>query len=156
MVLLVKDIPTTLNEWIKQASKFHVQQKRIATLQEGGSIRCFLLKPAQDLNTMDINTICLSSVKRADNMYFIYYKVGYCTKNHPQDQPHNQGPPHSPRNPAWVRVTTTTLAILPAPKPKSELAQFVESLEKKGTIKKDILWVLLSILPKKMKEKWKW
>ena len=27
MVLLVKDIPTTLNEWIRQASKFHAQQK---------------------------------------------------------------------------------------------------------------------------------
>ena len=27
MVLLVKDIPTMLNEWIRQASKFHAQQK---------------------------------------------------------------------------------------------------------------------------------
>ena len=27
MVLSVKDIPTTLNEWIRQASKFHAQQK---------------------------------------------------------------------------------------------------------------------------------
>ena len=27
MVLSVKDIPTMLNEWIKQASKFHAQQK---------------------------------------------------------------------------------------------------------------------------------
>ena len=27
MVLSVKDIPTMLNEWIRQASKFHAQQK---------------------------------------------------------------------------------------------------------------------------------
>ena len=32
MVLSVKDIPTMLNEWIKQASKFHAQQKQIAAL----------------------------------------------------------------------------------------------------------------------------
>ena len=32
MVLLIKDIPTMLNEWIKQASKFHTQQKGIAAL----------------------------------------------------------------------------------------------------------------------------
>ena len=42
MVLLVKDIPTILNEWIKQASKFHPQQKQIAALQGGDSIRSFL------------------------------------------------------------------------------------------------------------------
>ena len=32
MVLLIKDIPTMLNKWIKQASKFHPQQKQIAAL----------------------------------------------------------------------------------------------------------------------------
>ena len=32
MVLSIKDIPTTLNEWIRQASKFHAQQKQIAAL----------------------------------------------------------------------------------------------------------------------------
>ena len=32
MVLSVKDIPTMLNKWIRQASKFHAQQKRIAAL----------------------------------------------------------------------------------------------------------------------------
>ena len=42
MVLSVKDIPTMLNEWIRQASKFHTQQKQINALQEGGSIRSFL------------------------------------------------------------------------------------------------------------------
>ena len=38
MVLSVKDIPTMLNEWIRQASKFHTQQKWIAALWEGDSI----------------------------------------------------------------------------------------------------------------------
>ena len=42
MVLSVKDIPTMLNEWIRQASKFHTQQKWITALQGGGSIRSFL------------------------------------------------------------------------------------------------------------------
>ena len=32
MVLSVKDIPTTLNEWIRQANKFHAQQKQIVAL----------------------------------------------------------------------------------------------------------------------------
>ena len=44
MVLSVKDIPTMLNEWTRQASKFHAQQKQIAALQGGGSIRSFLLR----------------------------------------------------------------------------------------------------------------
>ena len=42
MVLSVKDIPTMLNEWIRQACKFHAQQKQIAALRGGGSIRSFL------------------------------------------------------------------------------------------------------------------
>ena len=42
MVLLIKDITTALNEWIRQVSKFHAQQKWIAALQGGGSIRSFL------------------------------------------------------------------------------------------------------------------
>ena len=76
------------------------------------------------------------------NKCFICHKVGCHTKNHPQDQPCNQGPPHPPRNPAQVRVTTTTPAITPTPKPKLELVQFVGSLERKGTTKEEILRVL--------------
>ena len=40
-----------------------------------------------------------------------------------------------------MRATTTTPAVTPAPKPKSELVQFVGSLERKGTTKEEILWV---------------
>ena len=69
MVLSVKDISIMLNEWVKQASKFHAQQKRIAVLQGGGSIRSFLSRPIQDPNAMDINAICLSPVERAEYTY---------------------------------------------------------------------------------------
>ena len=89
MVLSVKDIPTMLNEWIRQASKFHAQQKQITALQGGGSIRSFLPRTTQDPNAMDIDAIYLSPVERAEymkhNKCFICHKVGYHTKNHPQD-----------------------------------------------------------------------
>ena len=95
---------------------------------------------------MDIDAICLSSVERAKHMKhnkcFICHKVGCHTKNHPWDQPHNQGPPCPPRNPAQVRATTTTPATPPALKPKLELAQFVGIFERKGTTKEEILQVL--------------
>ena len=117
MVLSVKDISTMLNEWIRQASKFHTQQKWIAALQGGGSIRSFLPRTIQDPNTMDIDAIWLSPAERAEHMKhnkcFICHKVGCHTKNHLWDWPCNQGPPHPPRNPAWVRATTTIPAITP-------------------------------------------
>ena len=95
---------------------------------------------------MDIDAIQLSPVARAEHMKhnkcFIYYKVGCHTKNHLWDWLCNQGPPCPPRNLAWIRATTTTPAITPTPKPKSELAQFVGSLERKGTTKEKTLWVL--------------
>ena len=126
MVLSVKDIPTTLNKWIRQASKFHAQQKRIAALRGGGSIRSFLSRTMQDPNAMDIYTIQLSPVERAEHMKynkcFICHKVRCHTKNHPWDQPRNQEPPCPPRNPAWVRATITTPVVTPTPKPKLELA----------------------------------
>ena len=100
----------------------------------------------QDPNVMDIDAICLSPIKRAEHMKhnkcFICHKVGCHTKNHPQDQPCNQGPPHPPRNPAWVRAITTIPATTPTLKPKLELVQFVGSLERKGTTKEQILQVL--------------
>ena len=103
-------------------------------------------RTTQDPNVMDIDAIYLSSIERAEHMKhnkcFICHKVGCHTKNHPQDRPHNQGSPHPPRNPAWVRVTTTTPATTPTPKPKLKLVQFVGSLERKGTIKEEILWIL--------------
>ena len=146
MVLSVKDIPTTLNEWIRQASKFHTQQKWIATLWGGGSIRSFLSRTTWDPNVMDIDAICLSSIERAEHMKhnkcFICHKVGCHTKNHPWDWPCNQGLPCPPRNPAWVRATTTTPATTPTLKSKLELVQFVGSLERKGITKEEILWVL--------------
>ena len=89
MVLSVKDIPTMLNEWIRQASKFHAQQKWITALQGGGSIRFFLSRMTQDPNTMDIDAICLSPIERAEHMKhnkcFICHKIGCHTKNHPWD-----------------------------------------------------------------------
>ena len=95
---------------------------------------------------MDIDAIRLSPVERAEymkhNKCFICHKVRCHTKNHPWDQPYNQGPPHPSRNPAWVRATTTTPAVTPTLKSKSELAQFVGSLERKGTTKEEILQVL--------------
>ena len=157
MVLSVKDISTMLNEWIRQASKFHAQQKQITALRGGGSIRSFLSRTMRDPNTMDINTIRLSPIERAEHMkhnkYFICHRVGCHTKNHPWDQPCNQGPPQPPRNPAQVRATTTTPAITPTPKPKSELAQFVGSLERKGTTKEEILRVLTTCIVEEDEEK---
>ena len=101
---------------------------------------------------MDIDAIQLSPVERAEHMRhnkcFICHKVGCHTKNHLQDQPYNQGPPCPPRNLAWVRATTTTPAVTPIPKPKSELAQFVGSLERKGTTKEEILLVLTTCFAK--------
>ena len=101
---------------------------------------------------MDIDAICLSPIERAEHMKhnkcFICHKVGCHTKNHPRDQPHNQGPPCPPRNPAQVRSTTTTPAAAPTPKPKSELVQFVGSLERKGTTKEEILQVLATCFAK--------
>ena len=95
---------------------------------------------------MDIDVIRLSPVERAEHMKhnkcFIYHKVRCHTKNHPWDQSCNQGPSCPPRNPAQVRATTTTPAVTPTLKPKLELAQFVGSLERKGTIKEEILRVL--------------
>ena len=95
---------------------------------------------------MDIDAIRLSPVERAEHMKhnkcFICHKVRCHTKNYPQDQPCNQGPPCPPRNPAQVRATTTTPAITPTPKPKVELAQFIGFLERKGTTKEEILQVL--------------
>ena len=88
MVLSVKDIPTTLNQWIKQVSKFHAQQKQITALQEGGSIKSFLPRTIWDPSAMDINTIHLSSIERAEHMKhnkcFICHRVGCHIKNHPQ------------------------------------------------------------------------
>ena len=146
MVLSVKDIPIILNEWIRQASKFHGQQKQIAALWRGGSIRSFLPRTTWDSNAMDIDAICLSPIEKAKhikhNKYFICHKVGCHTKNHPRDWPYNLELPHPPRNPVQVRAATTTPATLLTLKPKLELAQFVGSLEKKRTTKEEILWVL--------------
>ena len=52
-----------------------------------------------------------------------------------------------------MRATTTTPAITPTLKPKSELAQFVGSLERKGTTKKEILWVLATCFAEEDEEK---
>ena len=82
------------------------------------------------------------------NKCFICHKVGCHTKNHLWDQPHNQGLPCPPRNPAWVRATTTTLVTTLTLKPKSELAQFIGSLERKGTTKEEILQVLATCFAK--------
>ena len=87
------------------------------------------------------------------NKCFICHKVGCHTKNHPQDQPHNQGPSCPPRNPVQVRATTTTPAVIPIPKSKLELAQFVGSLERKGTTKEEILWVLAICFAEEDEEK---
>ena len=106
---------------------------------------------------MDINAIHLSPIERAKHMKynkcFICHKVRYHTKNYPQDQPCNQGPPCPPRNPAQVRATTTIPAMLPTLKPKSELAQFVGSLEKKEITKEEILQVLATCFAEEDEEK---
>ena len=106
---------------------------------------------------MDIDAICLSSIERAEHMKhnkcFICHKVGCHTKNHPQNRPCNQGPPRPPRNLAQVRATTTTPATTPTPKPKSELVQFVGFLERKGTTKEEILWVLTTCFAEEDKGK---
>ena len=111
----------------------------------------------QDPNAMDIDAIQLSSVERAEHMKhnkcFICHKVRCHTKNYPWDRPCNQGPPHPPRNPARIRATTTIPTITPTPKPKSELAQFVGSLERKGTTKEEILWVLTTCFAEEDEEK---
>ena len=111
----------------------------------------------QDSNTMDINVIRLSPVERAEHMKhnkcIICHKVKCHTKNYPWDQPCNQGPPCPPRNPAQMRATITTPAITPTLKPKSELAQFVGSLERKGITKKEILQVLATCFAEKDEEK---
>ena len=146
-----------LNEWIRQASKFYAQQKWIAALWGGGSIRSFLPRTTWDPNAIDIDAIRLSPIERVEhikhNKCFISHKVGCHTKNHPWDWSCNQGPPCPPRNPAWVRATTITPAITPTPKPKSELAQFVGSLERKGTTKEEILRVLATCFAKEDEEK---
>ena len=111
----------------------------------------------RDPNAMDIDAIWLSPVERAEHMkynkYFICHKVGCHTKNHPRDQPCNQGPSCPPRNPAQIRATTTTPAVTPTLKPKLELAQFVGSLERKGTTKEEILWVLATCFAEEDEEK---
>ena len=48
-----------------------------------------------------------------------------------------------------MRATTTTPAIAPTLKSKSELAQFVGSLERKGTTKEEILRVLATCFAEK-------
>ena len=110
-----------------------------------------------DPNAMNIDAICLSPIERAEHMKhnkcFICHKVGYHTKNHPQDWPHNPGPQCPPRNPAQVRATTTTPATLPTSKSKSELVQFIGSLEKRGTTKEEILQVLATCFAEKDKGK---
>ena len=50
-------------------------------------------------------------------------------------------------------MTTITLAVTPTLKPKLELAQFVGSLERKGTTKEEILWVLTTCFAKENEEK---
>ena len=50
-------------------------------------------------------------------------------------------------------MITTTPAVTPTPKSKSELAQFVGSLERKGTTKGEILWVLAICFAKEDEEK---
>ena len=111
----------------------------------------------QDPNIMDIDAIRLSPIERVEHMKynkcFICHKVGCHTKNHPWDQPRNQGPSCPSRNPARVRAITTTPAITPTPKPKLELAQFVGSLERKGTTKEEILWVLATCFAEEDEEK---
>ena len=101
---------------------------------------------------MDIDAIHLSPIEKAkymkQNKCFICHKVGCYTKNHPWDWPHNQGPPHPPRNPACVRATTTTPATIPTLKSKLELAQFIGSLERKWTTKEEILQVLTTCFAK--------
>ena len=52
-----------------------------------------------------------------------------------------------------MRATTTTPAIIPTLKPKSELAQFVGSLERKGTTKEEILRVLATCFAEEDEEK---
>ena len=47
-----------------------------------------------------------------------------------------------------MRATTTIPAITPTLKPKSELAQFVGSLERKRTTKEEILGVLATCFAK--------
>ena len=106
---------------------------------------------------MDIDAIHLSPIERAEHMKhnkcFICHKIGCHTKNHSQDWACNQGPPRPPRNSAKVRPTTTFLATAPTLKPKLELVQFVGFLERKGTTKEEILWVLTTCFAEEDEEK---
>ena len=106
---------------------------------------------------MNIDAIHLSPIKRAEhikhNKYFICHKIRCHIKNHPQGQSHNQGPPYPPRNSAQVKVITTLLVTPPTLKPKSELAQFVGSLEKNRTTKEKILQVLATRFTEEDEEK---
>jgi hypothetical protein len=90
MILSMKDPPKDLKGWIKQASEFHAQQRRIDSIMAGrrsvGSAYTSRTSPRHDPNAMVVDTLRLSPVERAEHMRknqcFICHKVGCSTRNH--------------------------------------------------------------------------
>jgi hypothetical protein len=146
MVLSMKDPPKDLKGWIKQASEFHAQQRRIDSIMAGcgsvGSAYASRTSPRHDPNAMVVDALRLSPVERAEHMRknqcFICHKVGCNTRNHRKDG-RGTSPASSPRPYRPPQVQAVKTAASPAPFP---LATYVQKLKGKNIGADKILRVL--------------
>jgi hypothetical protein len=146
MVLSMKDPPKDLKGWIKQASKFHAQQRRIDSIMAGrrsvGSAYTSRTPSRHDPNAMVFDALRLSPVERVEHMRknqcFICHKVGCSTRNHRKDgRGANPASSLCPYRPPQVRAIETAAPPTPSP-----LVAYVQGLKGKTIGADEILWVL--------------
>jgi hypothetical protein len=145
MVLSMKDPPKDLKGWIKQASEFHTQQRRIdsimAECRSVGSVYTLKTSPQHNPNAMIVDTLHLSPVEHAEymrkNQCFICHKVGCSTCNHRKNGrgPTTTSSPHPYRPP---QVWAVKMTSPPTPSP---LAAYVQGLKGKNIGADEILRV---------------
>jgi hypothetical protein len=142
----MKDPPTDLKGWIKQASEFHAWQWRIDCIMAGhgsvGSAYASRTSPRHNPNAMVINTLRLSPVEHAEHMRknqcFICHKVGCSTHNHQKDrQGTTSTSPSRPYHPPQVQAVEMTPPPVLFP-----LAAYVQGLKGKNIGADEILRVL--------------
>ena len=136
------NVPTTIVSWYEKAAHFHLQREiawKIALMYQGPTPQNTCPNfthhpqtshPIHDPNTMDINALNLSPVKRScclcNHLCFICKQLNCSTRNHP-----HEGTSARPiRNPERSR-TTTTIPAATMPN-KLDLGKYVKELEGKG------------------------
>ncbi|KIK74111.1 hypothetical protein PAXRUDRAFT_20202 [Paxillus rubicundulus Ve08.2h10] len=85
-IMNMDTVPDTLNKWIAKEEHFHIQNQWIQTLNSRTTFIPHSSNPTHDLNAMDVDTVKLTPLHRAEYMKkglcFVCGKHGHCSTDH--------------------------------------------------------------------------